>query len=294
MPSARCALALAALTAAVAACASGSGRITVRRAAIPVGDTIRTFVLVAPASAPPRAGWPLLLVFHGTGSSGAGMRTLAGLDGTVARGETLVAYPDAAVGNWAEGCDCNRADALGVNDTGFVRALVDTVAGWHPVDRGRVSAAGFSQGALFVQRLACEMTDLVAGVAGVAAPISAPLGARCRPTRAVSVLLIHGTLDDAYPYGGRAQGARTVFGARQTTALWRRLNGCAADGRVRSLPNTTADGTTVLEERWGPCRDGTAVALVTVDGGRHAWSPSRDVETGSLLTTFLLGPRWIE
>ncbi len=280
---------LAVVTAAVTACASGSDRVTVRRASIPVGDTLRTFVLVAPASAPPRAGWPVLLVFHGTGSSGAGMRTLAGLDGAVARGETLVAYPDAAVGNWAEGCDCTRADALAVNDTGFVRALVDTVAGWYPVHRARVYAVGFSQGGLFVQRLACEMTDLVAGVAGVAAPISAPLGARCRPTRAVSVLLIHGTLDDAYPYGGRAQGARTVFGARQTAALWRRLNGCAADGRGRSLPDTTADGTTVLEERWDPCRDGTAVALVTVDGGRHAWSPSRDVGTATLIRGFLLG-----
>lgn len=289
MRSTRGALALAITLSAALTCGPRVAPVSARRAAILVGDTARTFVLVAPTRPPPAGGWPLLLVFHGTGATGAQMRALAGLDGLGTGGVALVAYPDAAVGNWAEGCGCNRADALAVNDTGFVRALVDTVGRWYPVDGARIVAAGFSQGGLFVQRLACEMADLVHGVASVAAPISAPLAARCRPARPVTILLVHGTLDDAYPYGGRPQGTRTVLGARQTAALWQHLNACQAAGRGRSLPDTAADGTTVLEEWWGACRDGTTVTLVTVDGGRHAWSPSHDVETATLLRGLLRG-----
>ena len=56
-----------------------------------------------------------------------------------------------------------------------------------------------------------------------------------------------------------------------------------------NVPNRVADGTTVLEERWSPCTGGSEVVLYTVDGGRHDWSPSRDVSTAELVARFFLG-----
>jgi polyhydroxybutyrate depolymerase len=269
-----------------AACAGDRPPPSGFRSAIRVDDVTRTFVLYAPPAARRGPAAPLLLAFHGTGESGVGFRRAAGLDAVAARAGWLVAYPDAAVGHWAENCDCTEADRLGVNDTGFVRRLIDSVASRFPVDRSRVVAAGFSQGGLFVHRLACELADRVAAVASVAAPMSAAMAARCAPARPVSVLVVQGTLDDAYPYEGSRQAGRSVLGARATAAVWRALDHCP-DARATSTPPDTArDGTRVLEERWPGCDQATEVGLVTVDGGHHTWSPSRDVSTAELVTAF--------
>lgn len=270
---------------------SGAAAPDAWRGALRVGDTVRTFVLVAPREAGRMAPAPLLLAFHGTGESGAALRAAAGLDAAATRAGWLVAYPDALVGTWAEGCGCTAADRAGVNDTGFVRALIDSVATRRPVDRRRVFAAGFSQGGLFAHRLACDLADRVAAVASVAAPMSATLAARCAPARPVSVLVIQGTLDDAFPYEGRWRGERAVLGARATADFWRTVNRCAGPRVTATIPDTAADGTRALEERWTACAEGTAVALLTVEGGRHAWSLSGDVATGPLLLAFFGGAR---
>jgi len=272
----------AALTAAAAACPSPDRGGSLTRGTVRVGRAVRTYALLVPAGAPstPR---PLLLAVHGTGESGSEMRRATALDALAAREGLLVAYLDAAVGNWAEGCACSRADLEGVDDTGFVRHVVEDVARRHAVDRARVYAVGFSQGGLFVQRLACEMADLVVAVAGIAAPMSSHLAATCVPSAPVGMLVVQGTLDDAYPYEGERRGGRSLLGARETARFWRLRNGCAADARVREWPDRAADGTRVLEERWVGCRRGSAVRLITVDGGRHAWSPSADVPTETLL-----------
>jgi polyhydroxybutyrate depolymerase len=269
-----------------AACASDRPPPAGFRSAIRVGDATRTFVLYAPPSARGGAAAPLILAFHGTGESGDGFRRAAGLDAVAARDGWLVAYPDAAVGNWAEGCDCTAADRLGVNDTGFVRLLIDSVASRFPVDRARVFATGFSQGGLFVHRLACDLADQVAAVASVAAPMSAALASRCTPARPVSVLVLQGTLDDSYSYEGRWQGDRTVLGARTTAAFWRALDRCPDSRAAATPPDSARDGTRVLEERWPGCGQGTEVALVTVEGGRHAWSLSRDISTAETVAAF--------
>ena len=278
----------------VAACVRQSeGTSVVVRGSIPVGDTLRTFVLYAPPAARGNQPVPLLLAFHGSGSTGAAMRREAGFDAIAAREGFLVAYPDAPAGNWAEDCDCNVADRLGVNDTGFVRALVDTVDGRFPVDRHRIGAVGFSQGGLFVHRLACQMADVISAVASVAAPMSGVLAQRCGPAAPVSVMVALGTLDPVFPYEGGGVGKRVTLGARATAGLWRTLDGCSAEPTVLELPDRTSDGTRIMEERWTGCRQNVEVSLYTVDGGRHAWELSRDTGTAALVASFL-GRRWSE
>lgn len=269
--------------AAIGGCAAPDGRAGAgERDTVLIGNVARTYLLRAPSSAD-GAPRPLLLAFHGTGESGRDLQRTTGLDALAGREGFILAYLDAAVGNWAEGCGCSRADLEGVNDTGFVRAVVEDVARGHAVNRRRVYAVGFSQGGLFVHRLACEMADLVAAVASVAAPMSSPLAETCAPSAPVGVLLIQGTLDDAYPYEGTRRAERSLLGARETARFWRVLNGCGGAARARELPDAAADGTRVLEERWPDCRGGAEVRLYTVNGGRHAWAPSADVATETVL-----------
>lgn len=264
-----------------AACGGDEGQSVL--GSVAVGDTTRTFVLHVPPDNRLTDAVPLLLVFHGSGSSGAAMQQIAGLDRLADELGFLVAYPDAEVGNWAEDCGCNNADRLGINDTGFVRALIDSLSVTFSIDRDRLYAAGLSQGGLFVHRLACQLGDRFAAVASVAAPMSAPLAADCAPAEPVGVTVMMGTADAVFPFGGGGEGDLAVLGAVEAAAVWAAHNACG---------DSTVSATDALAfTRWTSCDGAVEVALVAVPGGRHAWQISPSTPTAEVIVPFLLAHR---
>lgn len=258
------------------------------RGSVLVGDTARAFVAYVPNSLDGSSQAPLLVAFHGSGGSGAGFRAFAGLDRQADAHGFIAVYPDALVSNWAEGCDCNNADRLGINDLGLADALIDEFSSLYAIDPRRVYAVGFSQGGLFVHRLACERAGRFAAVASVAAPISFPLSERCAPSAPVSVLGMQGSEDAVFPWEGGGQGSLAVLGAVETIERWASRNECGTPPSVTRLPDTANDGTHVIESLYSPCGGGTEVALYAVMGGVHTWEMSRDIGTAEVLLDFLL------
>lgn len=235
--------------------------------AVAVGaDTTRTYVVHVPGGLTENVPPPLVLAFHGSGSSGAGLRDLSGLNGLADELGMVVAYPDALEGNWAEDCGCNVADRLGINDTAFVSVLVDSMVSRHGVDRGEVHAVGFSQGGLFVQRLACQMADRLRTASVVAATFSVPLSQRCAPAAPPRVLMVLGTADPFFPWPGTDDGALSLLGAQEAGTLWAGLGGCGSSPAVE-------DEAGVTRWRWMGCDPGARVRLVGIDGAGHAFRP---------------------
>lgn len=259
---------------------SGAGRESVQ-----VGATTRTFVSHVPPDLPESP--PLLLAFHGSGSTGEAMRRLSGLDAQADARRFIVVYPDSPLGNWAEGCNCNVADRLGVDDVGFVRALIDKFALEHAIDRRRVYAVGFSQGGLFVHRLACDAADRFAAMAVVAGAMPVPLAERCAPSRPVAMFILHGTEDAVLPYEDSGAGKLALLGARSAAAKWRSLDGCQGAPAVQDDP-AAVDGTRLHREVTSDCDDDAAVTLYTVEGGGHAWRLSGGLGTEATVTSALL------
>ncbi len=107
-----------------------------------VDTTQRRVLLPVPPTALSGNPLPLIIAFHGAQGTALGLRNGTGLSDAADMRGVLVAYPDAPLGNWAEDCGCNNADRLGANDTGFVRALVDSIARIAPLDRKRIYMAG--------------------------------------------------------------------------------------------------------------------------------------------------------
>jgi polyhydroxybutyrate depolymerase len=229
---------------------------------------------------------PLVIAFHGSGSSGGNMRLGSGLNAVSDREGFVVAYPTAEIGNWAEDCGCNNADDNRLDDTTFVKVIADTVAGRVTLDRSRIYAVGFSQGGLFVQRLACQMSDRIAAVASVAGSLSVPLSDKCTPARGSSVMFMLGTADAVFPYEGSGQGPLEVLGAAAAQARWLDLNICPNPPAATMEPDAVADGTTVQKEQALGCRDGSEVLLYSVENGGHSWTMSADVSTQELIWEF--------
>ncbi len=205
----------------------------------------------------------LVVNLHGRGSTGQQQRALTHYDAVADAHGFVVVYPDGVGRSWADGRGVTRADQRGVDDVGFLTALVDRLVDRYGVEPGRVFVTGFSNGAFMTNRLACDRADRVAAVA----PVAGTLGAQvpCAPSRPVAVLTTHGTADPFVPFGGDGIVAATDMAAR-----WRGLDGCPGEPVADRLPDS-GDGTAVTRYTSTGCAAGSAVTFMRVDGGGHTW-----------------------
>jgi polyhydroxybutyrate depolymerase len=227
-----------------------------------VGGVARRYLLHA--GGPARPGRALVLVLHGWGGSAAAMerRTKGTFDALAERDGAVVVYPE-ALGDprrWNDGWYMPGAQP---DDVAFLAALVDTAVAQLGVDRRRVFAAGLSNGAGMVYRLACERPQLVAAVAPVSGTMPPDLVRACARGAPVSIIGMHGTEDPVVPFDAQV---------RDGVSAWTARDRCPAQPRSARLPDADpSDGTETRVDTFGPCADGTEVAFYTIEGGGHAW-----------------------
>src|SRR5690349_10772024 len=136
---------------------------------VQAGGLTRTYTLCVPAGIVPGRSLPLVLAFHGGGGDGAGMQRLTHFNDIAQRERFLVAYPDGIRRHWNDG---RHLEAAGVDDVAFVKALLDDVASFQPLDQQRVYATGMSNGGIFTHYLATKLGERLAAVAPVAGGIT--------------------------------------------------------------------------------------------------------------------------
>jgi polyhydroxybutyrate depolymerase len=188
----------------------------------------------------------------------------------------IAVYPDGIMGRWADGRGTTPPDRMGVDDLGFLLALVDEIGHRFTLDSARIYATGISNGGFMAERLACDASERFAAIAAVAGPMPEAIAARCRPTDPISVLLINGTEDPLAPYeGGMLLGpfGAPCLSARASAEKWAEASGCSKKPASKD-DETIASGsdeTVVRRRSFTGCRGGAEVQLVTVEGGGHTW-----------------------
>ena len=228
---------------------------------------------------------PVVLALHGGGGSAQGMKEMYGLDAYADRAGMIMVYPDAipsAIGSFhtcnAGGC-CGPAKKEGVDDTGFIAAVVDAVVSTYHADAKHVFVTGHSNGAMMAYRLACEIPGKIAAIA----PVSGQSVFPCPQTSPVPVLHIHGTLDICALYSGGLCGGCFADalglpgadkkwpceGVQKSLARRAQSYGCGA-GMETVFTRGPVDC-----ERWKGCPDSGTVALCSVRGGGHHWQGAR-------------------
>jgi polyhydroxybutyrate depolymerase len=223
-----------------------------------------------PAGAPR----PLVLNLHGLGSDAQQQEALSGIAALADREGFLVAEPEGTgrEQSWNAGLCCGQALRRGVDDVGYIGAVLDDVASQESVDPARIFVTGFSNGGFLAHRLACEMSDRIAAIA----PVAGVLGVDCAPKRPVSVLQFHGTADPLVPYGGGGPGFPPVS---DVMAGWAHRDGCG------STRETTFQAGDVTCEKFQGCPAGVGVELCRVDRGGHTWpSAASEGEIGRTTT----------
>jgi polyhydroxybutyrate depolymerase len=236
------------------------------------GGRTRTFRYHLPPELKPES--PLLLSLHGRLGQGKNQEKLSGFDAVADEGGFIVVYPDGVERSWADGRGTTPADQQGVDDVGFLTALVDHFIKEFKSDRRRVYAAGMSNGAMMSYRLACERADRFAAIGPVAALMGQTLAQACTPSRPVSVISFVGTEDPLVPFkGGPVSGDRgPVLSEAETREKWAAFNACEGGLAVSQEPERDpTDGTRIRRETHGSCREGSEVVFHVVEGGGHVW-----------------------
>jgi len=120
----------------------------------------RRYLVHVPTHGDPRAPRPLVLVLHGAADDAVDNRDWLGLDALADREGFLAVYPDGTgpfsgrIHMWNSGDCCGSAQWSGVDDVGFLLAVLDDVSERTAVDATRVYATGLSNGAMMAYRLA--------------------------------------------------------------------------------------------------------------------------------------------
>ena len=117
-------------------------------------------------------------------------------------------------------------------DSDFLRDVIASVSQAFPVDRDRVFAVGISNGGYMAWRLACDHSDLIAGIISICGASVLNVEEVCRGASPVHVLHVHGAEDAIVPF---APLPGSLAGARADVRNWARaFNGCRGDLDDRS------------------------------------------------------------
>ena len=241
-------------------------------ASLYIGGLTRTFRVHLPPSYPATNDVPsaVVLLLHGGFGSGEQIERSSRMLDVAAQEGVVVVSPDGAAGpfgvrSWNAGECCGYAQAQGIDDVGFIDALLDHLENVLCVDRRRVYAAGMSNGAMLAHRLGCEMAGRIRAVGPVAAPSTM---SACTPSRPVPVLHVHGTADQHAPYDGGTGCGPSGFAfmsVAQSVGEWRQRDGCSGNS---TIVDEVGDALCTVADT---CAPGVDVTLCSITGGGHQW-----------------------
>lgn len=230
-----------------------------------VGSVSRSYVLHVPPTYDGSRAVPLVLDFHGIGSTGWGELASSPYPAVTDPEGVVMAFPDGMVGPIGTGWNMGPCCVADVDDLAFARALVAEIQGNACIDPARVYAVGVLTGGGMVYHLACEAADVFAAVAPAAFDLVAESVDACRPSRPITVMSFRGTADTRVAYEGGASSLVpgmpiTFLGAQATFARWAEIDGCTG---APSAPDANGCSS------YSGCPGDVEVILCTKEGGRE-------------------------
>jgi polyhydroxybutyrate depolymerase len=162
-----------------------------------------------------------------------------------------------------------------VDDSTYLRAVIDDVKAKLTIDPKRVYIVGHSNGGFMAHRMACDHADAIAAIISVAGATSINPDA-CVPSEPVSILQVHGTQDTIIFFdGGIFMQPFPYPSATQTVETWSGYDECA--GSTDTVPfdlDPTFAGDEVSILAFGQCARDTTVELWKMDGVGHTPVPT--------------------
>ena len=232
----------------------------------------RDYILYVPEIYDGSTAAPLVLNFHGFGSSASqqmfygDFRDIADTEGF------LLAHPEGTtfIGNqfWNVGFPGLSSN---IDDVGFTEALIDELATLYAIDLDRVYATGMSNGGFMSFLLACQLSEKIAAVASVTGSMTQDTFDDCNAQHPTPVLQIHGTEDDVVLYNEN----NLSLPIPDVISYWVDHNNCETTPTTTTLPDVdVSDGSTLEHSVYEDGDNGVTTEHMKVIGGGHTWPGS--------------------
>lgn len=235
----------------------------------------RPYMTVVPSGYDASKPTPLVISLHGLGSDAVHQTGFIKLGALAEERTFLYAAPNGTADQfglrfWAATDACCDFAHVGVDDVGYLNAVIDDMQQRYHVDDKRIFFVGHSNGAFMSHRMACEASKRIAAIVAVSGAQTAHTE-RCNPDQPVAVLDVHGNADETIAYGGGDIGGARYPSEAETMAAWAGHDGCTGAlgpaGADLDLDGSIA-GAETSRQAYGGCGD-SAVELWTIRGGKH-------------------------
>jgi len=230
----------------------------------------RSYILYIPTSYSENEPAPLVLNLHGY-SSNSGQQMIYSDFYTIADSEGFVlVYPQGTTDENGFAFWDNGSVSSGVDDSGFLNALIDTIASQHNINTDRVYSMGMSNGGFMSYTLACGLSNKIAAIASVTGSMNATQMTFCSPEHPMPVMQIHGTADPTVLYEGfDLWGIESI---EDVVAYWVTFNQCETEPVFNDVPDINLLDLCQAEHYVYENGDnGSSVELYKVINGGHTW-----------------------
>eukprot|EP00984_Skeletonema_dohrnii_P019063 scaffold9055_cov136-Skeletonema_dohrnii-CCMP3373.AAC.3 len=267
----------------------------------PNGEMKRSAIVYVPNGLEEGANVPLVMNIHALGANANLQQIFTGFDKTADDNKFIVVYPEgfskAKIGTPlpappgvplysfnAGGCCSDKP----IDDIGFLRKLIEYMEDNYSIDSERIYAMGMSNGGFMTNRVACEMSDIIAAAAPVAGVLFEsysletphPMGWTkaddfvCAPENRIPILHTHNKMDSIVPFDGSSGVLSFGFpSVSESIEKWRKLNNVKDTGKV-DKKNSITECTLYSEPVEGKGDDFATVELCVIDSdeaGGHCW-----------------------
>ena len=182
----------------------------------------------------------------------------------------------------------------GVNDDGFIMAILDSLENNFNVDTDSVFVAGFSMGGFMSNKMAIKHADRITAIASVSGTIGHFQA--FEPTGNINTMHIHGTADETISYENASFSYSVLsfqvgLGAETLVETWRNYNGCGTEPTVYNFEDTKNDGLTFEQYTYKNTETGKKTVFIKVNNGTHDWynGSSNDIDYNTEIYKFFTG-----
>jgi polyhydroxybutyrate depolymerase len=233
----------------------------------------RTYMVNVPSTTSAGEKLPLVFMFHGTGGNASQAERDYGWTEKSSEENFIVVYPEGVAGDgrfgvrtWNAGRCCHYAMENNIDDVKFVNELLTHMIENYPVDETKVYAAGMSNGAMLVYRLACELPGKFAAFASVSGTMM--LDEPCTAAHTPPFLQIHSTTDTKIPFaGGKGLGGYNFAPVDSAINVIKAINECT-NWTVSEHPGYS-------HHQASDCNTAVPLEMYLLSDGGHSWPGGR-------------------
>ncbi len=253
-------------------------------------DTLkRWFKVVVPEKYDHTEDRPLLFAFHGGDLTMGYMHAnRPDIVNRCADENWILVFPNGATidgergtASWNGVHCCGRSFNQNVNESGFVKSMIDTLNSVLKIDNIRIYAIGGSNGGFLIHRLAAEIPHIFAAVAenqGTIGGTSDSLSTdthRIQPTQPIPIIMIHGMNDGKVKFHGGLTNSTKRSGYdlsfKESVLHWATYNQCEIANVDTTIVMGEKDSNNVYIVDFPGCLPNTAVRGIAIDNMGHGW-----------------------